>query len=205
MRRKLEVAICDLKLGRNTQKGQSEDTGRESERDMEIKATISISEKEFIKSNLYLQRKAMIWVPLSAFILSLVVCCGIGILFQKIDIVNFCVPAIGGIVMTPVVPLTTFLAAKKAWKSNALAGESTNCTFSDAGIYMESKTGAGNIGYDTIHKASENQTVFYIHLSTALAWIIPKRCFENAEDIQAVRELFIKNIPPKKVRLMKAS
>ena len=81
---------------------------------------------------------------------------------------------------------------------------SVTTTFTDTGIHEESEMAAMNLGYDLIFKVCEVKTAFYVFVSSVQAVIIPKRCFESAEDVQAVRELFRKNMPPKKVRLMKA-
>ena len=93
------------------------------------------------------------------------------------------------------------------WKNSVIQkeDEDTDCTFMDTGIRWKTESLTMSLSYGKLLKARETQAAFYVDWKLWDPLIIPKRCFENAEDIQTVRELFIKNMPPKKVRLMKAS
>ena len=164
---------------------------------MDVKVNFSVTEKENMKFYVY---NSQALTCLSALVFAWIVIIGIDVLAQKVNM--FAVYLVsGGTVVVLLSWLVTYLTARKAWKTNAQAKESFNCTFTDVGIHSESKTGTGDLSYDTIYKVCETKTAFYMYLSSAFAIVMPKRCFENAEDVRRVREFFVKNVDKKKLRL----
>jgi glucan phosphoethanolaminetransferase (alkaline phosphatase superfamily) len=174
---------------------------------MDIKVKININKKEHIKFTLYSQRKAMGWTPLVVILLLLIICIWLDVLRSRETdafFLSYMVAILGALVFF-VNYLYTIFWARREWKTSAFAGESVDFTFSDAVIRMESARGSVSIGYETIFKICESQTAFYMYLSSASVIVVPKRCFENTEDVRALREFFVKNIDKKKLKLRNKS
>ena len=167
---------------------------------MEIKAKISISEKDVMIYNFdYFKRSMMtgaslVFVGLFGFSF---------LLFRRIDVVTFIMPSVGVVVGVLTGAVCAFFGAKRTWKNNAWAGESGDCTFTDTGVNMESGSGTGRFEYGKLFRVYETPKAFYLYLMPRMALIMPKRCFDSTDDIQAVRELFRKNMDKKKLKLMK--
>ncbi|MCL1920153.1 MAG: YcxB family protein [Kiritimatiellaeota bacterium] len=156
---------------------------------MEVNVTVNQHLNEYMRFNFYHgQKTVMIWLPLMC-LAGFCIChtlCGALI--------------VGGLWLLPVF-LITFLRTRRAWKTNALRGVSADYTFSDAGFRSESEAGTFNCGYDKLFKVCESKAAFYVYLSSLQAIIVPKRCFENTDDIRVLREIFVRNMDKKKLRL----
>jgi len=175
---------------------------------MEVKVKISVSEKDYINFTFYHQRQPMIWVPFIVFALLVLLCAGGDMMHgRKDNVVLICVIAMVSAVLVFLFgSLVAFFRAKRVWQSSTLLKTAglVEATFSDAGLREESEASTLNLGYGNILKICETKTAFYLFVSTIQAAIIPKRCFDSTNDIQAVRELFRKNMDKKKLRLIKS-
>jgi len=170
---------------------------------MDVKVKIDLTEKEYMRFGFYCQRKFMIWVPLTVAVICFLAFILIDIaLSKKSDFVVLCVLAvIAGVSTHFIGSRIAFLRIRSVWKSSAPLMGLADTTFSDGGIYQVSDVGTLNLSYDKFFKVCETQMAFYAYVSSTQAVIVPKRCFESAEDVKTVRELFIKNVDKKKLRL----
>lgn len=78
--------------------------------------------------------------------------------------------------------------------------------FSDTGILIESTGENGNsshtLAWIKFYKIIETTEYIYLHVSRQCSFILPKRCFENKEQLKTLRDLFQKNIETKKLELL---
>ncbi|HEY5982276.1 MAG TPA: YcxB family protein [Anaerolineales bacterium] len=62
-------------------------------------------------------------------------------------------------------------------------------SFSAEGIFAKNRSGESRFNWSAVKKFSENDRHFFLYTSSYQALVIPKRCFESGEEIQAFREL----------------
>lgn len=76
-----------------------------------------------------------------------------------------------------------------------------NYAFSDNGIHVESSVATADLKWAAIRQALETRFAFLLFPGANLAHTLPKRCYTNAADIAAMRELLRVHVP--KARLQK--
>ena len=169
---------------------------------MDIKVKIDLTEKEYMRFSFYHQRKEMVWAPL---IFGVLCFCMVILQLQRITNLNLvfalCVALIVGVLIFIVGSLISLVKVKNVWKSSIPLRGLYEMTFTDGGIYQVSEIGTANLSYDKFYKVYETKMAFYVYVSSVQAMIVPKRCFENAEDVRTVREFFVRNVDKKKLRL----
>jgi hypothetical protein len=67
-------------------------------------------------------------------------------------------------------------------------------SFSNEGIFMEDETMNCNYKWNSIIRKNENNSYYFLFISSLQAIIIPKRIFKNPEEKQLVVDLFAKHI-----------
>ena len=72
------------------------------------------------------------------------------------------------------------------------------------GVHITVEGKKTKMGFEKLHFVRETADAFYIFLTAADAWILPKKQMENAEEeSRQIREIFSKVIEPKRRRLLK--
>lgn len=100
-------------------------------------------------------------------------------------------------------PLTIMLSSKRYFNSNKLLQQQMRYDFGDVSFNLNSESGSANIKWENLYKVNEYKEVFALFISRLQAYIIPKRCFENKEDMERFKEILRANIFSKKLRLRK--
>jgi hypothetical protein len=68
--------------------------------------------------------------------------------------------------------------------------EGSRYRFSETGIHVETSVSTGDFLWRAILRVKEAGSMFLVFTNPNFAVSLPKRCFENAQDITALRELF---------------
>ncbi len=77
-----------------------------------------------------------------------------------------------------------------------------NYFFSDFGITIAYKT-ENNISWNNVSKVKESRKNFIIYLNENGLLLIPKKCFQDAEQIEVLNNILIDKLPKKKLSLKK--
>lgn len=89
---------------------------------------------------------------------------------------------------------------KRIYKSDKLFQKLQNYTINDTGIKMESESGNGTMKWDEVFRVDESKDSFLIYLSRIKALMLPKKFFDNDEQMKLFRKLVRFNMPSKKVK-----
>ena len=164
---------------------------------MEVKVNVTPCREEYMKLNFYhLLKRMVVW---SAVLTTLI----IG-LHRKVDFAALCAATEVVVIWILIVVPITFLRSRREWKTNLSIKQLCEYTITNASVCAKSANGFFDLGYDKVFKIRETPTAFYVYLSSHQAFIVPKRCFENPDDIRAVRGLFLANVDKKKLKLLTA-
>lgn len=93
------------------------------------------------------------------------------------------------------------LANKKNYNKSKLIQNARTYEFTDNKIIVSSSNGISNIEWDTIYKIVELKPCFQIFTSYGIASVLPKRCFNNAEQIKKLISLLYDKVPVQKLKL----
>jgi hypothetical protein len=88
-----------------------------------------------------------------------------------------------------VLPSSVATAAKQTFATHQAAQESHQVTIAASGIAAASASTSGQQNWGVFWKAVEVADAFYLHLSSAMAIVLPKRCFTSEEQMQRFREI----------------
>lgn len=100
-------------------------------------------------------------------------------------------------IAAPAIPLFYFIglpmlsksAARKAMESNRLLRNTQYYTFDSVGIEVSSVSGNAFIRWSDLYKTYEDKKMFALYISMQEAYVIPKRCFTNSNDIEELSRL----------------
>lgn len=82
-----------------------------------------------------------------------------------------------------------YYSAKKHMASNRALSERVHYVFSESGIEGTSPSTSGQTAWQNIYAAHETKTNFLIFLSKNLMYVIPKRCFDDADQVASFKRL----------------
>jgi YcxB-like protein len=71
---------------------------------------------------------------------------------------------------------------------------------SEAGIHVDTSVSKGDLSWAAIYRVEEEASGFVIFTSPRIAFMLPKRCLESEEAIDALRELFRAHVPKASLR-----
>ncbi len=86
-----------------------------------------------------------------------------------------------------VLPSSIARAGKRSFATHQAAQESHRVVIAAGGIASASSSTSGQQSWGVFWKAVEVVDAFYLHLSNALAVVLPKRCFTSEEQMQRFR------------------
>jgi hypothetical protein len=92
-------------------------------------------------------------------------------------------------IVVALAPLICCRAAATSYASHRALREPLRFTFSADGISAKSTLSFGRCSWSAYWRAFETRDAFYLYLSRNLAQIIPKRCFENEDEVSAFRNM----------------
>ena len=82
-----------------------------------------------------------------------------------------------------------YFNAKKQMATNRILSERHHYVFSESGIEATAPSSSGRIAWQNVYAAHETKTNFLIFISKNLMYVIPKRCFADAEQVATFKSL----------------
>jgi hypothetical protein len=82
-----------------------------------------------------------------------------------------------------------YFSARKHLTTNRLLNESHHLTFADDGIHSASASSSGHVGWGNISEVAETKSDFLLFVAYNQPVVIPKRCFQDGEQIDRFRML----------------
>ena len=73
--------------------------------------------------------------------------------------------------------------------SNRALSERVHYVFSESGIEATAPSFSGRTAWQNVYKAYETKTNFLAFISKNMMYVIPKRCFANAEQVASFKSL----------------
>jgi hypothetical protein len=92
---------------------------------------------------------------------------------------------------------STYLSAKRNMASNKSVQEITHYTFSEKGIEALAQSWSGHTGWGNVLNAYETKHNFLLFISRNQMYIIPRRCFRDAEQIAAFKQMLVSHMNSK--------
>jgi len=83
----------------------------------------------------------------------------------------------------------TYFTTKKQMASNRALNERIHYIFSESGLATNASTFSGQTAWANVYETHETKTNFLIFISKTMMYIIPKRCFDSAEQIASFKRL----------------
>jgi hypothetical protein len=83
----------------------------------------------------------------------------------------------------------TYFGAKRQMASNKALSERIHYTFSEKGIDTSASSSSGHTSWENLYVAHETKTNFLLFISKNMMYTIPKRCFNDADDIVSFKDL----------------
>lgn len=83
----------------------------------------------------------------------------------------------------------TYFSTKRHMASNRALSERVHYVFSESGIDATAPSSSGRTAWQNVYKAHETKTNFLIFISKNMMYVIPKRCFDGAEQIAFFKRL----------------
>ena len=166
--------------------------------DKEVNMKVLLTEKEFIYSNIYLQRKSTIFKAICGCLLIILYYRELYemSLFTTITLSIFLLI----ILMLPIVLLGIVYRAKKEYKSNDTFQKEATMIFNDSGYTIIRADNNYNYRkWDDLHSIRETKSGFFLYYSSQTATYIPKRCFSSADSIAFFKELVLNHLSSGKV------
>ena len=82
-----------------------------------------------------------------------------------------------------------YFNAKKQMATNRILSERHHYVFSESGIEATAPSSSGRVGWQNVYEAHETKTNFLIFISKNMMYVIPKRCFADAEQVASFKRL----------------
>jgi len=83
----------------------------------------------------------------------------------------------------------TYFSARRHMASNKALSERVHYVFSERGIEATAPSSSGYTAWKNIYEAHETRNNFLIFISKKMMYTIPKRYFENAEQVASFKKL----------------
>lgn len=125
--------------------------------------------------------------------------------FEKFDFGRDILSHFPGSIIAIVSPILVIFIVIKNWISNKKEFKNEkfirmNFFFSNFGLTFSSKTET-NVSWNNINRVLEKRKYFFIYTSEHSLVLVPKRDFENSEQIELLRSIFNEKLPRKKLSL----
>ena len=91
----------------------------------------------------------------------------------------------------------TYFNAKKHLASNRSLSETIHYVFSEEGIDATAVSSSGRTAWQNVLEAHETGKNFLIFLSKNMMYIIPKRCFHSAGQLESFKRLLLTQLGAK--------
>jgi hypothetical protein len=96
-----------------------------------------------------------------------------------------------------VVFVGVYFKARNAMMSNKGLQQMIHYRFSPAGIDAEGPSSSGHVNWELLFQAVETKHNFLIFIARNLMYTIPKRCFQDSQQIEEFRELIREHLAEK--------
>lgn len=101
------------------------------------------------------------------------------------------------IIFLIVFPLVLKRTSRSMMTTNKLIQNTQDYEFTNEGIGMNSTVGTAFLKWSDFYKAIESDESFLFFISKQQAYVIPKRCIENEEEMDFIRGLLVNIAKPK--------
>jgi hypothetical protein len=95
--------------------------------------------------------------------------------------------------------LLTLTAARRVIRQPRLK-EGVRYRFSQAGVHIETSVSTADLLWSGVQRVRETRSLFLVFTTRTNAFALPKHCFENTQDVSALRELFRAQVKTTKLR-----
>lgn len=95
---------------------------------------------------------------------------------------------------------STYLSAKRNMASSKSLQENIQYTFSDRGIEVVAQSSSGYTSWGNIFSAYETGHNFLLFISRNQMYTIPKRCFRDAGQVAAFKQMLVRHVDKAKVK-----
>jgi hypothetical protein len=178
--------------------------------DREIVLSVKLEERDYEKFNHFFSKKKLI-ISIIIYLLLFTLCFIYFLSNNGFDLETF---KISLFIFVPIcflyIILTIFankfyvkVKSKNVFKSNTFINRETFYTINIEGISSSSDYGNMKIKWGDLYKVLEDENSLYLFISKIQALIIPKRFFDNSEDISFLKEKVLKNVNVKMVTFLK--
>jgi hypothetical protein len=100
-------------------------------------------------------------------------------------------------------PLVSFLmtltAARRVLRQPRVK-EGVRYRFSEAGVHVETSVSTADLLWSGVQRVRETRSMFMVFTGRANAFALPKWCFENAQGVSTLRELFRAQVKTTRLR-----
>lgn len=148
--------------------------------------------KDYLRANFWFLFKSLKWLMLIAILILFIALYSWSQNPDKIPWLGFVLPAI-----LLFAYLATYLGAKRSVASNKSLQENIHYTFLETGIDAVAVSSSGHTDWVNIYQAVETKHNFLIFISRNQMFTIPKRCFDDQQQIKTFRNLLQHQLPEK--------
>lgn len=92
---------------------------------------------------------------------------------------------------------SVYFGAKRNLASNKSVQENIHYTFSNRGVNLVAESSSGQTAWSNIVNAFETKHNFLLFVSRSIMQIIPKRCFQDSEQIAEFKQMLVSNLDSK--------
>lgn len=163
--------------------------------------TFKLDEKDYISFNYWYGRRSIIFVnAFYAFLIMTVLFLLLGLPNKKFETVTDIVLLLVLILFLVYFNTGVYFRSKKIFASDAFLQQEQTYNITSESISVTTERSSATINWDEVYSFTESKDCFYIFIAKNKAYLLPKRCLDEAAT-QELRQLAIVNMPAKKVRL----
>lgn len=93
------------------------------------------------------------------------------------------------------------ILAKRNYRTNKLLQSEFEYLLSNNGMNITTEDGQAFLPWNKVYKVRISKDFFAMYISNSQAYLIPKRCFSNANDIESLKDILQSNLPKDKFKI----
>ena len=171
---------------------------------MEFRKTVKMELEDQLSLSFYVAKKQLILMPVLIVVLSIVLVLAMN-MDSGIDGFLVLITLVVSIIFSGIIVLVSFLSlkhsSKKQFASNKSAQAPSDIVLDGEGVHVTNERGNVNLPWPDVYKAAEAKSSYFIFVSRAQAFVVPKRLLAPNEE-ETLRALLQQNITPKMCRLI---
>ena len=152
----------------------------------------------------YFQSQRRIWwiaVPLTVILLLIVGVAGfISVAYRSVEVARATIPfALLSLMWLAIFGLCPYLSARRVYKTSISLGEPVSFGFSTDGVHAVTGYSSGDTSWKAFWAIYEAKTFFSLYCNAGSAFLLPKRFFNDSNQLEQWRRLVEAQIEPKKI------